>query len=70
MFGRKKEPETVVVRTYERTKDYEKDARKMLSHGYQVINVATQQPKPASVLLGGIGMLAPTKLIVTYQLKP
>lgn len=67
MFGRKREEPALIVREYTKTKDYEKDARAMLAKGYVVQNVATEQPKPASMLLGGIGMLAPTKLVVTYM---
>lgn len=66
MFGRKREEPALIVREYTKTKDYEKDARAMLAKGYMVQNVATEQAKPASMLLGGIGMLAPTKLVVTY----
>lgn len=68
MFRKPKPKQPIVVRTYERTKDYEKDANKMLAQGYRVAMVTTQQAKPATAWLGGVGLLAPTKLIVTYQL--
>ena len=69
MFGRKKQLEPIVVREYDSVKKYEKDAREMLGKGYTVLNVATPGAKPATMLLGGIGLLAPQKLIVTYQLN-
>lgn len=69
MFGRKKKLEPIVVKEYRNSKEYEKDARLWVAKGYRIANVVTEQAKPATLLLGGIGLLANTRLIVTYQLE-
>ncbi|NJD28162.1 MAG: hypothetical protein FIA92_07675 [Chloroflexi bacterium] len=74
MFGKKK---PIVVKTYEHRKPkeaaklFEKDAQKMAKDGYEVLSVVTNDQKhnASNVLLGGLGLLAPTILTVTYKLK-
>lgn len=72
MFGKKKKaPEPIVVREYDSAKKYEKDAREMAKLGYVVHNVAAVAPPKASlpsIWPGASGIIAGTKIIVTYTL--
>lgn len=76
MFGRKKaSKQPIVVRVYEHRKAkevaklFERDARKMAAEGYEVLSVVGNDQKSAHLLLGGVGLLAPTVLTVTYRFK-
>lgn len=76
MFGRKKAPkQPIIVRVYEHRKAkevaklFERDALKMAAEGYEVLSVVGNDQKSAHLLLGGIGLLAPTVLTVTYRLR-
>jgi hypothetical protein len=49
---------------------YEKDARLLVAQGYEPVINSAQGPKPATLLLGGIGLWASGTLTVTYRLSP
>lgn len=78
MFGRKKESkpkQPIVVKVYEHrlatkvAQMFEQDALKMSAEGYEVLSVVGSDQKSAHLLLGGVGLLAPKVLTVTYRLK-
>jgi hypothetical protein len=61
-----------MVRTYNKTGDYQKDATKLAQQGWTVANVAMQQPHSGCgriVLIGVLAAIFKPKpvIIVTYQ---
>ncbi len=78
MFGRKKEPkpkQPIVVKVYEHrlakkvAQMFEQDALRMAADGYEVLSVVGTDQKSGHLLLGGMNLLAPAVLTVTYRLK-
>lgn len=71
-MARRKQP--VIVKQYIRSKDYEKEARKLAKQGYRVAHTVTEQPRSGClriIALGGIGALLwkPKNITtVTYEL--
>jgi hypothetical protein len=72
-------PQAVVVRIYKASglgsekkvaKLFERDAREWAKKGYVPSQTAAQGPKAATMLMGGIGLLAGGTLTVTYVLSP
>jgi len=65
-------PQAIIVREYERNKDFEREARKLARKGYVVTSVVSKgQPSGLGrfIALGGIGAIAMRPgehLVVTY----
>ena len=67
-------PSRIVVKRYESDREYQIDANRMLSKGYEVQSVTSEQPRSGGgrILLIGIfaGIFKPKPvLIVTYRLS-
>lgn len=63
----------IIVKRYKSEKEYQNDAKKLLSNGYEVLSVTSEQPRSGCgrILLIGIfaGIFKPKPvLVVTYRL--
>jgi hypothetical protein len=63
----------IIVQRYENEREYQKDAKRMLSKGYEIQSVISEQPRPGvgRILLIGVfaGVFKPKPvLVVTYRL--
>ena len=62
----------IIIKTYDKERQYQKDAARMLHRGYEVVTMTTRRKKSGCgrlIMTGGLGaILRGSEFVVTYRL--